>query len=663
MQEALVDRLCGLLRPLLGHLAKPSTLSSLLLFITGLDISLRKQLITLCRGLSIPSHGTSLFAKTSHILTLISRSSIHETITNLYTNPLTNGLLIALSISLPLSDKAIRETYTRMLAKEMMVMETSPLPSIINYNCFFGAFNEPIHPSLPANPRQASAINAIIDRWILSLETKPLITPHITNKLCSKATQDLVRDRYPDYTTFEEEGATQADLEYLYMVEGDKLLDSPSEVKQRWYTSQLLPRTYYAAGAEAYHKSKYLRDALNSLCDFLPPTERFARVNPHRILLSSAQSHAIIYDLTSFTSNMHEQRHFLERLALYCRGHTVRILDACEGVIDVDLGVLLSEYNELNTQSRYSSTRLLGSNLELAHHVAGFLGVFGNLSSCTFLHGAVMSQLVENFSQLGVAGDDGCIDSLDDYTTYFVIRLLGLAEDSKGYTTLDAGNQIYLKRPIHQVLGRLFSESFALYSMIEHLFEEDDKRFFPTRRAKHERLGSLASSIISYLRSLTRIQLSAIEREGIFTFLQGIYRLSGFPEAGHVPYIHTEYPNQIGRLPVTLIPAISLEGIGQEPIEITIKSLYDGVAVLPERIDEPILLDNDSCYAGSSFICTGSSVLSYYRKLGFVELLQGEVVYTGEDGLQRLLRHYSYSRDYAVYTVNVLRDVPDHLLT
>jgi hypothetical protein len=69
----------------------------------------------------------------------------------------------------------------------------------------------------------------------------------------------LVRERHPEYTTFEEEGATQADLEYLYMTTGDKMVGSPCEVKQRWYTSQLFPRTYYAAGAEAYHRSKYVR--------------------------------------------------------------------------------------------------------------------------------------------------------------------------------------------------------------------------------------------------------------------------------------------------------------------------------------------------------------------------------------------------------------------
>lgn len=662
MQETMLEQLATLLHPLLSDQVPINQIVSFLHFITGLDIALRKQLITLCRGMSIPLVGTTLYAKTSSILQKADESTFAPLIQHLVTTHILNGLLVSLCISMPLSTQAVNNTYRTMLAKEMKVMESSPLPSAINYNCFFGDYSTPIHPSVPPNPRQAHAIHTLIDQWITSLEEKRFIIPHITSKLCSKATQDLVRERHPEYTTFEEEGATQADLEYLYMTTGDKMVGSPCEVKQRWYTSQLFPRTYYAAGAEAYHRSKYVRDALNSLCDFLPSTERFSRVNPHRIVLSSAESHAIIYDLTSFTSNMHEQRYFMERLSLYCRGHTIRILDAVEGVVEADLGSILSEYNQLNIEPSYSSGKLIGKDLQLVHHVAGFLGVYGNLASCTFLHGAIMSQIVDSFSQLGVAGDDGLIDSSDDYTTFFVIRLLGLAEESKGYTTEDPGWQIYLKRPIRQSLNRVFAESFALYSMIEHLFEEDDKRFFTAPRSHMERKASLASSIVVYLRSLSRLTLSVMEKESVHAFLLGIYRHAGFPVSGYLPNISSHRSVNDQKLPSTLVPSMGLEHIGKDPIESTITSLYDGVAVLPEKVETSIEVDQDLLYVGSEFVATGSAWLSYLRKLGFVELEQSHVVYSGEEGLGRLLRHYSLSRDLAKYTVSVLRDVPVHLL-
>lgn len=661
MQETLLDSLAVLLLPLLESWTETSV-RSLLSFIQELDMNHRKQLITISRSVSTPIVGTTLYAKTSSVLLKISESDLSSTLPNLYENPLFSGLIIALCISMPLSEEAIKNTYRRLLAKEMLVMESSPLPTAINYNCFFGDYSTPIHPTVPPNPRQASAIHTLIERWVVSLEEKRYILPHITNKLCAKSTQQEVRDKHPDYLTFEEEGATQADLEYLYMTTGDLLPGCPCEVKQRWYTSQLVPRTYYAAGSDAYHKSKYVRDALNSLCDFLPPTERYSRVNPHRIVFRDSESHGIIYDLTSFTSNMHEQRHFMQRLALYCIGRKVRILDACEGVVEVDLGHLLSQYNDMNTEPTYSSKKLLHSDLVLAHHVAGFLGVYGNLASCTFLHGAVMAQIVDSFSQFGVAGDDGLIDSYDDYTTFFVIRLLGLAEESKGYNTLDPGWQIYLKRPIRQVMNRVFADSFALYSMIEHLFDEDDRRFFQQPRSKYERKGSLASSVVAYLRSLSRMTLSDTDKELVLAFLLGIYRHSGFPPEGFLPQTATHRGDNDQVLPQTLIPTLSLEGIGKDPIEYTVLSLYDNVAVLPEKVDDPIDIDESQCYAGCSFEATSSGLLSYYRKLGLVELTQEKVVYTGEQGLEMLLRHFSSHRSLPKYTVFVVSDIPIHLL-
>lgn len=633
--------------------------------ITSLNHGLRKQLITLARSCCIPVPETTLYQKTSAILHFLRERfqndpSQLEMVESTITDPLLNGLYISLCISLPMPEHAIKETYRQLLGKEMAVMESSPLPGSINYDCFFGEYATPLHPTMDPAPIQSARIHRIIDMWIAELENQAVILPHMTSKLVSKHTQDLVADTYPDYTTFEEEGATQPDLENVYMRFGDLLPGGSCEVKQRWYTSGLVPRTYYAAGSDAYHKSKYMRNAFNRLCDLLPPTERFARVNTRRIVLSSPFSHAIIYDLTSFTSNMHEQRHFLDRLALYCRGRSVRVLDAVEGVIERDLGELISEYNDLNKNPTYSSKKLLGTDLLLDHHIAGFLGVYGNLATCTFLHGAVMSCVVDSFQQLGIAGDDGLIDSYDDWMTFFAIRLLGLMEESKGYSTLDPGNQVYLKRPVKQVGNRVYSEAFALYSMVEHLFEDDDPRFFRSPRSTLERKRSLASSVVAYLRSIRSLILNASQKQEVVEFLGMVYSRAQFPESGHVPYLPTDFGSHQKALPSTLIP--SLGSVGEDPIEYTIKSLYSGSVVLPYRSSDRIEMDNDMLYAGAEFVCTGSAKLSYYRKMGFLELEQGEVLYVGEDGLSRLLEMYITSDRFPVYTVTVVHDVPTHLL-
>nr|WMV69883.1 MAG: putative RNA-dependent RNA polymerase [Downy mildew lesion associated ambivirus 1] len=664
MQETLVDDLCIYTHPLLRSYLTLSQWKSLVSVMMGMNQDLRKQCITLCRSACWPVRDTTLYNKTSsfcHFLEDEYARDHHQlaAISDSFTNPLISGLYISLCISLPMGEHAIRQTYARLLGKEMSVMESSPLPQSICYECFFGEYNRPLHPTLSPNPLQSARIHQIIDKWVLDLCDKDVILPHMTSKLVSKHTQSLVQDVYPDYTTFEEEGATQPDLESIYMKFGDELNGGSCEVKQRWYTSGLVPRTYYAAGSDAYHKSKYLRDAFNNLCDLLPPTERYARVNTRRLVLSSPDSHAIIYDLTSFTSNMHEQRHFLDRLASYCRGNVVRILDTIEGVIEADLGDLIMRYNDLNKNPTYSSDKLIGKGILLDHHIAGFLGVYGNLATCTFLHGAVMSCVVDSFQQIGIAGDDGIVDSYDDWITNFAIRLLGVMEESKGYSTNDTGNQVYLKRPVKQVGTRIYSESFALYSMFEHLFEEDDRRFFKAPRSRIERKKSLASSLVAYLRSISSLVISEDEQSQIRAFLEMVYKRAQFPEYGYVPYLHVEFGSHQKALPSVLIP--SLDAIGHDPIEYTIKSLYNGCVVLPYRSSERIAFDSGMLYAGAEFECTGDRWLAFYRKMGFVEITQGNVLYVGEEGLDRLLEVYIVGDRYPVYNVSVIHDVPTQL--
>jgi hypothetical protein len=339
-------------------------------------------------------------------------------------------------------------------------------------------------------------------------------------------------------------------------------------------------------------------------------------------------------------------------------------MDTVEGVLEVDLCDLIMEYNTLNSQHTYSSNTLLGPSVELAHHVAGFLGVFGNLATCTFLHGAVMSQLVDEFSELGIAGDDGAISSEDDYHVILAIRLLGLMEYSKVYSTLDPGHQLYLKRPIFQVGRRLYTENLALFSMLEHLGDCDDSRFFPVSRSKKERLSSLASSLVAYLRSLSRVTLSVDQVQSICSFLRGVYARVGFPTSGYLPQISSEVSTTHPNLPATLIPTVDEAFIGMNPIEITIKSTYSGCAVLPEIVEHRIEYDEWCMFAGSVFDATMSPSLVLLSRLGYVEMESMDVVYTGEEGLVRALDYMTVpSSGFVKYSVNVLKDIPDLLIS
>jgi hypothetical protein len=604
----------------------------------------------------MPLKTTTLYSKTTAINESIPHH-LSDLISSLVTDTLTCGLLISICMAAPITDQECRNQYTTLLAKEMTVMESSPLPGQLNYNCFFGSYTEPLCNDIPPNLRMAMYIHSIIDSWIVEQESK-IHYPHMTSKLVAKQTQNLISRTYPEYVPYEEEGCSQYDLEYLYHKFGDKIEAGPCEVKQRWYPGFLTPRTYYAAGSKAYHSSKYMRDALNSLCDFLPPTERYSRVNPNRIQVSDSSHHILLYDLTSFTSNMHEQRHFLHRLGTYCQGHVVRILDTVDGLVEVDLGDLILEYNSMNEQPSYASESLLG-DLELRHHTAGFLGVFGNLASCTFLHGAVMIQTVKEISGLGVAGDDGAVETEDDSKTIGSIRTLGLMEPSKVYTTQDPGNQVYLKRPVRQVSKRLYADSFALYSMFEHLGDEDDTRFFLKRRSKMERLSALASSVVSFLRSLQRLILSDEEKERVSSFLCGLYDSVGFPTSGYLPQLSSSSQSN---LPMTLIPTINEKFICMNPIEMTIKSNWQGSALITETTAGHIDYDKADLFEGSTFQSTMSQELLLLSRLGYVEVVKKDVYVFGEEGLERVLKHMTTQSSRTLYEVSVLMEIPPFLI-
>lgn len=657
MKEALCDDIPTIIAPILPQpFNTKHHASSLLSWVLRLSHLEKKQLITMCRSNSVPIDGTSLFNKTSTILASIPKR-IQDLVYSIVLDPITCGLLISLCTSSPVSDQDARLQYKSLLAKEMAVMESSPLPSRLNYDCFFGDYSRPLHVDIDPNPRMAMYIHSIIDSWIVEMKDKT-IYPHMTTKLVAKGTQHLISQRYPEYMPFEEEGCSQLDLEYLYHKFGDKIPGGPCEVKQRWYPGFLTPRTYYAAGSDAYHASKYLRNALNSLCDFLPPTERFSRVNPNRIHLHDDESHILLYDLASFTSNMHEQRHFLHRLALYCMEEEVTIMDTANGPTQVSLGDLLFDYNTLNTQPSYSSEYLIG-HLELRHHTAGFLGVFGNLASCTFLHGAVMVQLCEETSELGVAGDDGAVKSLEDQRTISAIRTLGLMEPSKVYTTLDPGVQVYLKRQCRQLGRRLYADSFALYSMFEHLYREDDSRFFLKRRSKDERLSACASSVVSFLRSLQRLILSDLDKERIHLFLCGLYDYAGFPVTGYLPQISS---SDHSNLPMMFVPTLREEFIGLNPIEMTIKSNWQGSALITETVSTIVNYDKEDLYTGAIFNATMSQELLLFSRLGYIEAVSKEELVFGEIGLEKVLRHMTTQTSRTLYEVTVLEEIPISLI-
>jgi len=71
----------------------------------------------------------------------------------------------------------------------------------------------------------------------------------------------------------------------------------------------------------------------------------------------------------------------------------VNIFDTRYGIIEKDLGDIVSHYNDVcNSEGAFDVSRVItfpdGSDrLVLHHHVAGMLGVYGNITGSTALQG------------------------------------------------------------------------------------------------------------------------------------------------------------------------------------------------------------------------------------------------------------------------------------
>jgi hypothetical protein len=266
------------------------------------------------------------------------------------------------------------------------------------------------------------------------------------------------------------------------------------------------------------------------------------------------------------------------------------------------------------------------------HYTSGFLGVYGNIALCTFLHGAVMCQLVDSLDSANIAGDDGAIDTTDHRETLKAIPVLGIIEASKCFNTLEEAS-IHLKRPLRQIGNRLHQGYMVIWPSFEYLFclEDCDARYpYLEDLTITECRGAMASSITTFLSSLINIELSVEHISLIDSLLVYIYQTLDLPLDGCVP--------QVTHNPIGFVPAYRTEFIGLDPIRNTILRHYPGRCVLPARgFQEADMTELES---SGEMRSNGNALLRYLEILGVVDPRKVDEVFYGEVGLERLLKEY-----------------------
>jgi hypothetical protein len=558
----------------------------------------RKVIATLCRS-------QYTYARTSKTyLRLIQdispyRYNMFERLCN---SPLNCSILLLFSKLSPHSEEEVTNMKRESLNKEIECITKLPRRSELNWNCIFSDSIEPMHKNIPYNKKMAKTSHNILLEWRSKVSEMTLI-PRISTKSIEKEAELAVRNE-----RFNVGKVSQIDLELHYEEHGDHI-EGPCELRQRFSVSNHEVRTYYAMGGTGYHLSKFVKKPFDLLVKLFDPCNSNFADQPQRLDIADNEF-VYFYDLTSFTSNLHEHYEFVYRLALFCEGFRVNIFTTRSGIETVDLGYLLHEYNRMNNSPEISMKNI-EKGLIIEQLVAGLLGVNGNMSSAKVLHTIVMMQTVQNMNKLNIAGDDGAISVLDEQAIIIALRALGIIKEEKAFLSCEGGC-IHLKRPIEQIGRNLIQGVLFALPSFEYTYrtEDIDSRFtLLAITTLSERQNSTAGSVVNLLRSIRYIVFTNDEILLLRHLIEQVYKWVNLPYMGNVPQISGSTSSY------GFVACIKGDYIGKDPVEYTINIHYNQLARVQRRERLPF---EDSMRYEPTFECNQNAYLSYFEKLGYI---------------------------------------------
>jgi len=538
-------------------------------FVSSLTFSERKALITLARSQSIPEYEGSpiLFDKVSPILNRLTNSPPFlsyaadtlnedgEVVVRFLTSPLTTGLLIVYALGVELTDEQVREGKLTSFRKELEATQTRRRDSEWNWPAILDPRNHPneiIHPVFPRLSHLQSQFSSNIPALRRSYRNK-IIRPHYSNRgVSSQSARWLInrvdKRRIPKWgpvhsfhRKLSRRNICSRDIVHHYVRTGE-WADGLTEMKQRWYPSGILPRTYFSWSGPDIANAGYLREFFNDLGDAFTCTDRHNRVQPDWLRHSGASHQGFVfYDLTSFTSWFHEQVPFLRAIADLFRHTVVYLVGEGLTISENDIGSMIDAYTDYTSDfCRFVANGNLCdldySERIFTHQCAGFLGIPGNLITCTLAHGLAQAALQSSDRNLQCPGDDIGASFTDRYHMVDIMKLaltLGVLQFEKVYRTPELC--IYLKRLVIETGEGIRLAPMLVFPLLPYLVNPNTRnirsnRFrLPDRDKIHARAASVISS---FLRDLWRMTHGDIDSESeaiILQFIRLVHDQIGLP--------------------------------------------------------------------------------------------------------------------------------------
>jgi hypothetical protein len=331
--------------------------------------------------------------------------------------------------------------------------------------------------------------------------------------------------------------------------------------------------------------------------------------------------------------------------------------------VERDLGEILHSYNSTaNMYASFEIDQLLSLDEEtFCQHTCGMLGVPGNISSCTLLHGIFTMYLVMSVSKSRCVGDDAKLHWKVDSVREAIekISILGdLSQDKVEFweaCSWDFESQWhYIKRPINRLGGsRVVSGDLLIFPTCDTILglKDDYHRYIPSKESISARRNRFSSQWMRLLRRLWVHETGITDHDR--HILQHYQRVS-------IRLLGLEGPMGFRMLDGSRIffpLKLKADEYGMDPYKIALEQF--GLEDEVELAEFDPVLRRPFGYIGEVFVSGSSPMGSLLESLGY---LKKDTRYgkfsrssVGDTFFRFLLSGYYQN----TYTFTVLNDVPD----
>jgi len=338
------------------------------------------------------------------------------------------------------------------------------------------------------------------------------------------------------------EAESHWDAEKYYEMTGFRL-SGPTALGMAWKYNELKPRLFYILGLDESASSLLIQPIFNIILDEFANVHRLYRHRGYQMKIDPGDL-VRIYDYSAFTSTLDEIKEFTRQLAKFYRGTIIKYVDSHFGVVDADLGELLEQYTEeCNSFAEIDAAKVLEMEDYVIFHTGGKLGVPGNISSSTLLHGIHLALVIGSFMKNKVVGDDaiGAFPaSLTDEHCFAFLRQLGTISRAKSeaFPRVEKDNEVedrtwnYVKRKITRIGDRLIFGELTTWPNLAMILDLRDEFHTVPPMSKVERLKVYAGQLSRFYEEVKETARSEKDITIVQSLVQGFHAIMGIRMSG-----------------------------------------------------------------------------------------------------------------------------------